>query len=154
MPQAEAEQRLHMCFASTSWASQVAGGRPYAGFTELLDACESVWSELAPDEWLAAIKGHPRIGEGGGHAPKSSEREQRGVSAAPPETLAALAVENRTYEARFGHVFMISASGMTADDVLAALRQRLRNDPATEVDMAAGELRKITRLRLERMLSE
>ena len=49
---------------------------------------------------------------------------------------------------------MISASGMTADDVLAALRQRLRNDPATEADMAAGELRKITRLRLERMLSE
>jgi OHCU decarboxylase len=154
MPQAEAEQRLHMSFASTSWASRVAAGRPYSDFGKLLDACESAWSELGPDEWLAAIKGHPRIGESGGHAPKSSEREQRGVSAAPPETLAALAVENRTYEARFGHVFMISASGLTADDVLAALRQRLRNDPVTETELAAGELRKITRLRLERMLSE
>jgi OHCU decarboxylase len=154
MQQAEAEQLLHTCFASTSWAKQVAAGRPYADFRELLDACESAWSELAPDEWLAAIKGHPRIGESGGHAPTSSEREQRGVSAAPPETLAALAVENRTYEARFGHVFMISASGLTADDVLAALRQRLQNDPATETDTAAGELRKVTRLRLERMLSE
>ncbi|HEX7262839.1 MAG TPA: 2-oxo-4-hydroxy-4-carboxy-5-ureidoimidazoline decarboxylase [Candidatus Dormibacteraeota bacterium] len=154
IPQAEAELRLHACFASTSWASQVAARRPYADFRELLDKCESVWSELAPDEWLGAIKGHPRIGEGGGHAPASSEREQRGVSAAPPETLAALAVENRAYEARFGHVFMISASGLTADDVLVALRRRLRNDPATEADLAAGELRKITRLRLERMLSE
>ncbi len=154
MPQADAERQLQTCFASTSWASQVAAGRPYADFSDLLEACESVWSELAADEWLAAIKGHPKIGESGGHAPRSSEREQRGVSAAPPETLAALAVENRTYEARFGHVFMISASGLTADDVLAALRQRLRNDPATEADLAAGELRKITRLRLERMLSE
>jgi OHCU decarboxylase len=154
MSQAEAEQRLHACFASTSWASRVAGRRPYADFEELLDACESVWSGLAPGEWLAAIKGHPRIGESGGHAPTSSAQEQRGVSAAPPETLAALAVENRTYEARFGHVFMISASGLTADDVLAALRRRLQNDPGTEADLAAGELRKITRLRLERMLSE
>jgi 2-oxo-4-hydroxy-4-carboxy-5-ureidoimidazoline decarboxylase len=152
--QAEAEQQLHACFASISWANRVAAGRPYAGLAQLLEACESAWSELAPDEWLAAIKGHPRIGEGGGHAPKSSEREQSVVSAAPPDTLAALAAENRAYEARFGHVFMISASGLTADDVLAALRHRLRNDPETEADMAAGELRKITRLRLERMLSE
>jgi OHCU decarboxylase len=153
VPPAEAEQQLHACFASTSWAKRVAEGRPYANFAKLLDACEAAWLELAPDEWGAAIRGHPRIGESGGHAPKSSEREQSGVSAAPPETLAALAAENRTYEARFGHVFMISASGLTADDVLAALRRRLRNDPATEADRAAGELRKITRLRLERMLS-
>jgi OHCU decarboxylase len=154
MPPAEAEDQLHACFASMSWANRVAAGRPYADFTALLEVCEAAWSELANDEWLAAIKGHPRIGESGGHAPKSSEREQSGVSAALPESLAALAAENRTYEARFGHVFMISASGLTADDVLAALRQRLSNDPATEADMAAVELRKITRLRLERMLSD
>lgn len=63
-----------------------------------------------------------------------------------------LAAENREYERRFGHVFLISASGRGADDVLAALRARMGNDPATELRVAAAEQRKITRLRLERLL--
>jgi OHCU decarboxylase len=109
---------------------------------------------MAASEWLSAFAAHPRIGESGGHAPESSEREQAGVRSAPPETTAALAEGNRRYESRFGHVFLISASGRTADEILAELRRRLRNDPATEVAVAAEEHRKITRLRLERMLSE
>jgi 2-oxo-4-hydroxy-4-carboxy--5-ureidoimidazoline (OHCU) decarboxylase len=68
--------------------------------------------------------------------------------------MAAVAEENRRYEAHFGHVFLISASGRTADEVLAELRRRMQNDPATEVAVAAAEHRKITRIRLERMLSE
>ena len=71
---------------------------------------------------------------------------------AKEETLAALAEANRSYEARFGHVFLISAEGRTAEGVLEALQQRLDNDPSTEIKVAAGEQRKITRLRLERML--
>ncbi len=66
----------------------------------------------------------------------------------------ALAGENRRYEARFGHVFLISASGRSADEILSALRQRMSNDAATEIGVAAAEHRKITRLRLERMLAE
>lgn len=66
----------------------------------------------------------------------------------------ALAEENRRYEARFGHVFLIAASGRTAGEMLEALRQRIGNDPATELELAATEHRKITRLRLERLLSE
>ena len=68
------------------------------------------------------------------------------------ETMAALAQGNRRYEARFGHVFLISAEGRTAAEVLAALRERIENDPETELELAAREQRKITRLRLERML--
>ena len=68
------------------------------------------------------------------------------------ETMAALAQGNRRYEARFGHVFLISAEGRTAAEVLAALRERIDNDPETELELAAREQRKITRLRLERML--
>jgi 2-oxo-4-hydroxy-4-carboxy-5-ureidoimidazoline decarboxylase len=68
--------------------------------------------------------------------------------------VAALADGNRRYEERFGHVFLISAAGRTADEILATLRERLHNDPATEVAVAASELRKIARLRLERMLTE
>jgi len=111
-------------------------------------------TQVAPTDWMAALAAHPRIGEKGGHAPESSEREQGGVHSAAAETVAALADGNRRYEERFSHVFLISAAGRTADEILAALRERLRNDPATEVAVAASELRKIARLRLERMLTE
>ncbi len=154
MPGTEAVHKLHACFASLPWAERVASGRPYGDFASLWHACEAAWSGLAPSDWLAALKAHPRIGEKGGHAPESSEREQRGVRVAPPATMAALAEENRRYEARFGHVFLVSASGLSADAILAALRRRMTNDPATEIEVAAAELRKITRLRLERMLNE
>ncbi|MGA7910957.1 MAG: 2-oxo-4-hydroxy-4-carboxy-5-ureidoimidazoline decarboxylase, partial [Candidatus Dormiibacterota bacterium] len=103
---------------------------------------------------LEAFKAHPRIGESGGHSPQPSEREQSLVIQASRQTLVALAEENRRYEARFGHVFLIAASGRTAGEMLEALRQRIGNDPATELELAATEHRKITRLRLERLLSE
>jgi OHCU decarboxylase len=154
LPPDEAERKLCECFASRAWAGRVAAGRPYAGLAEALAACDSAWAELAPTDWMAALAAHPRIGEKGGHAPESSEREQSGVRSAAVETLAALADENRRYEERFGHVFLIAAAGRTAGEILAALRERMRNDPATEVAVAASELRKIARLRLERMLSE
>ena len=152
-PDQEAVRELYVCFASHSWAETVAAGRPYADFESLWAACEAAWSGLSPADWLGAFAAHPRIGERGGHAPDSSEREQTGVHAAPRGTLDALAEENRRYEARFGHVFLISASGRTADEILAALRQRMSNNPPSEFEVAAGELRKITRLRLERMLA-
>jgi OHCU decarboxylase len=154
LPAGEAERMLYTCFASTPWVRRVSAGRPYADFAALLAACDSAWAELSPADWLSAFAAHPRIGEGGGHTPESSEREQIGVRSAAGRTLAELKDENRRYEARFGHVFLISASGRSADEILAALRLRMNNDPATEVAVAAEELRKITRLRLERMLNE
>jgi OHCU decarboxylase len=118
----------------------------------LMKAADEVWRQLAPTDWLEAFAAHPRIGESGGHAPDSSLKEQSRIMGGGDETLTVLAEENRRYEARFGHVFLISASGRTAADVLAALRQRMINDPVTEVQVAAEEQLKITRLRLERML--
>ncbi len=153
MPRDEAARQLYACFASRAWAERVAAGRPYSDFAAMLEACESSWAELAPSDWQAAFAAHPRIGDRGGHAPESSEREQGGIRVAPEETLAELARENRRYEAHFGHVFLISASGRSAEEILAALRRRMKNDPATEVRVAADEHRKITRLRLERMLN-
>ncbi|MGA8922156.1 MAG: 2-oxo-4-hydroxy-4-carboxy-5-ureidoimidazoline decarboxylase, partial [Candidatus Dormiibacterota bacterium] len=120
----------------------------------VLAAADSAWSDVAPSGWLEAFKAHPRIGESGGHSPQPSEREQSLVIQASRQTLVALAEENRRYEARFGHVFLIAASGRTAGEMLEALRQRIGNDPATELELAATEHRKITRLRLERLLSE
>lgn len=144
----EAQRRLYACFASKKWARRVAAGRPYADVGTLLEAAEQAWSELAPSDWAEALAGHPRIGERGGSSPTASEREQGGLRKAPADTLAQLAEENLRYEARFGFVFLVSAAGRGADDILAEVRQRMRNDLVTEARVAAGEHRKIARLRL------
>jgi len=149
LPVEEAERQLQTCFANHAWAAQVAAGRPYFDLAGLLAAAESAWPALGPADWLDAFAAHPRIGESGGHAPEASRREQSGVARAREKTLAALASENRRYEERFGHVFLIAAQGRDADEILAELRRRMSNDPATEVEEAAREQRKITRVRLE-----
>jgi OHCU decarboxylase len=148
LPAAEAEELLYSCFAERSWASHMASGRPYRDLDVLLAAAESAWSELKPGDWLRAFAAHPRIGDRGGHAPAASEREQSGVRQASAGTLAVLAAENREYEARFGHVFLIAARGRSADEILRDLRRRMSNDPYTELEVAAAEQRKITRMRL------
>jgi OHCU decarboxylase len=149
----EAERRLLACCGSRAWASKLAAGRPYASVAAVIQMADDVWAQLKHADWLEAFAAHPRIGESGGRSPDSSNREQKGVMSAKEETLAVLAEGNRLYEERFGHVFLISATGRSAQDVLAALRQRIENDPATELDVAAEEQRKITRLRLKSMLS-
>jgi len=119
----------------------------------LMDTAEAELAKLKASDWLEAFTAHPRIGERGGRAPASSNREQKGVMSAREETLAVLAEGNRLYEERFGHVFLISAAGRSAEDIVAALRQRIENDPTTELQVAAEEQHKITRLRLKSMLS-
>lgn len=154
LPLEAAERHLLACFASTRWACLVADGRPYADLALLLAAAERAWADLTPPDWDEALHGHPRIGEGGGISPAASEREQRGVRVAGAAAFAQLADENRRYEARFGHVFLISAAGKDAGEILAELRARMGNDPVTEAQVAAAEHRKIARMRLERMMRE
>lgn len=124
-------------------------GRPYADLAGLLEAAEQAWSALEPADWADALAGHPRVGERGGASPVESEREQSGVRSASAATLDQLAEENRRYEDRFGHVFLIAAAGRSADEILRALRERMSNDPSTEASVSADEHRKIARLRLE-----
>jgi OHCU decarboxylase len=148
----EAEAQLYSCFAHRKWAARVSASRPYGDLSALLAMAEAGWSDLAPSDWLEAFTAHPRIGEQGGYAPHTSQREQSRVMEAPHETLAALADDNRRYEEQFGHVFLIAASGRGAEEILQSLRQRMANDPATELKVAAAEQRKITRLRLEQLV--
>ena len=110
-------------------------------------------NQLTDDEWLEAMKAHPRIGERGGDAPASSEREQSRTMQASPATLAALAAENRRYEERFGHVFLIFASGRGGDEILSELRRRMNNEPAAELEEAKRELRKIALMRLSGLVT-
>ena len=151
-PTDEAVRQLYCSFAHHGWAASVASGRPYGDLNALLASAEAAWSQLAPADWLEAFAAHPRIGELGGHSPEASEREQSQARQGSPSTLAALANENREYEDRFGHVFLISASGRTAEEILTELRRRIGNGPATELRIAADEHRKITRLRLEQLV--
>ena len=152
LPSDEAEARLRSCCGSRAWASTVAAKRPYADVASLMKAADAVWADLRPTDWMEAFAAHPRLGEGGGRSPDSSAKEQSRVMASGDRRLAELADENRRYEARFGHVFLISAAGRSADEILAALRERIDNDAETEIKVAAEEQRKITRLRLESML--
>ena len=147
----EAQERLFSCFASRKWAELVAEGWPYPDLESLLGAADRAWAELEPSDWAEALAGHPRIGERGGSSPAASEREQSGVRVAAGRTLDALAAENRLYEARFGHVFLIAAAGKSAEEILDALRERMENDPVTEARVAAEEHRKIARLRLREL---
>ena len=110
-------------------------------------------NQLTDEEWLEAMKAHPRIGERGGDAPSSSEREQTRAMQASDATLTALAAENRRYEERFGHVFLIYASGRSGEEILSELRRRLNNDPAAELEEAKRELRKIALMRLRNLVT-
>ena len=148
-----ASELLAVCH-SRRWAKEVAAGRPYADLAALQRAADEVWLDLGPEDWLEAFAAHPRIGEGGGASADWSRQEQAGVGGAGPEVQDRLARGNAEYEASFGYVFLISAAGRDAEEILAALTERLGNDPDTELRVAAEEHRRITRLRLERLMAE
>ena len=148
----EAQERLYACLALPTWAATVAAGRPYETLSRLMARVDLEMDKLADADWLQAFAAHPRIGERGGSSAATSEREQFKVMQATDETLSALRVENQAYEDKFGHIFLIAAAGRSADEILGALRERMGNDPATEVEVAAHEQRKIARLRLLSLL--
>jgi 2-oxo-4-hydroxy-4-carboxy-5-ureidoimidazoline decarboxylase len=152
LPPEEAEQRLYACLANRRWAAKVASGRPYLDAESFLSTAWSALNDLTDEDWLAALRAHPRIGETGGDAPESSAREQGRAMEAPASTVAALAEENRQYEERFGHVFLIRASGRSGEEILAELRRRMKNDPAMEFAETRRELAQIAELRLEKLV--
>lgn len=152
----EAARQLSACCAAPGWVAALVAGRPYPARSDLLTASDAAFARLGWPDVARALAAHPRIGERAAGASREagwSRREQSGVAGAGGDTLAALADGNREYERRFGHTFLICASGRSADEMLAALRARLGNDVATERAVVHDELRKITRLRLERLLA-
>jgi OHCU decarboxylase len=153
LPDEEAAAELLAVCHSRRWAKQVAAGRPYPDLAALQQAADEVWLHLSPEDWREAFAAHPRIGEGGGASADWSRQEQAGVGAAGRDVRERLAAGNAEYEARFGYVFLISAAGRDATEILAALTERLGNDPASELRVAAEEHRRITRLRLEKLMA-
>ncbi len=157
LPTGEAEAELLRCCGSTAWARRVAEGRPYASLDALKEAGDATWWSLAAADWLEAFSRHPRIGEARAARPDGgdgswSRREQAGVAVAADDTRAALAEGNAAYEERFGWIYLVCASGRSGQELLDILRSRLGNDPDTELRVAAEEQRRITHLRLERLV--
>jgi 2-oxo-4-hydroxy-4-carboxy-5-ureidoimidazoline decarboxylase len=150
----EAGARLIDCCGSPRWVEAMLARRPFGSTPALIASAREEWFALAPEDWLEAFAHHPRIGERAGEADRTtatshlSSREQSGVKDGPAEVLAALAAANRAYEARFGHIFIICASGLSAAAILDALESRLPNEPSVELHIAAGEQAAITEKRL------
>jgi 2-oxo-4-hydroxy-4-carboxy-5-ureidoimidazoline decarboxylase len=150
-PAADAAAELMPCCASKRWVSGLVSGRPYARLDRLTAASDALLARLDWSELESALAGHPRIGEraaSDGRAEGWSRQEQAGAARAGDLVRQELAEANRAYEQRFGHVFLICATGLSAETMLGALRSRLRNDPVAEREVVRSELTKIVRLRL------
>jgi allantoicase len=144
--------------AAPAWIDRMVSARPFGKPADVFAASDAAADALGGDDWLEAFRHHPRIGERQAEGTQSdvaqgwSAREQSGVQDAAAADVTALAEGNREYERRFGHVFIVCAAGRSARDMLSDLRTRLQNDASTELKTAAAEQRKITRLRLEKVL--
>jgi 2-oxo-4-hydroxy-4-carboxy-5-ureidoimidazoline decarboxylase len=156
LPAARLSDDLRACCAAPGWGAAIVAGRPFADRAGILAVADAAARELTWDEVLHAMAAHPRIGErAAGESPEAtwSRREQSAAAQSADEPgRAALIEANRAYEERFGHVFLIFASGRSQPEILAAARERLANDEATERAIVTGELRRIALLRLERVL--
>ncbi|GIH96533.1 2-oxo-4-hydroxy-4-carboxy-5-ureidoimidazoline decarboxylase [Planobispora siamensis] len=154
---ADAEAELLTCCASRAFAHTVAALRPYRDLAQLTAAADAAVNGLAWSDVREALEAHPRIGEragGTGRESAWSRQEQSGVDAAERAVLDGLAEGNLAYEERFGHVYLICATGLSAGEMLARLRERLQNDEDTEREVVRAELAKITRLRMAKLLGD
>jgi 2-oxo-4-hydroxy-4-carboxy-5-ureidoimidazoline decarboxylase len=150
----EARALLTRCCGSTRWVDRMIARRPFGSTAALLATARDEWHALGPDDWREAFTHHPKIGDRDSLRQRFpathelSSAEQKGIAGASNATLDALAEANRVYEHKFGYIFIVCASGRNAEQMLALLRQRLANDPADELRIAAEEQAKITSIRL------
>jgi 2-oxo-4-hydroxy-4-carboxy-5-ureidoimidazoline decarboxylase len=153
-----ARAALLRCCGVIAWAEAMLAHRPFASTPALLAAADALFFALDTEQKREAFAHHPEIGANLAElrarfqsTAALSVREQAGVSSADDATLARLRDGNAAYKARFGYVFIVCASGKSAQEMLELLTARLDNDPKAELELAAAELAKITRLRLEKI---
>jgi 2-oxo-4-hydroxy-4-carboxy-5-ureidoimidazoline decarboxylase len=160
LPIEQAVKEILPCCGSNAWANGMTAQRPFPEDATLLAVSDQIWRNLTEADWMEAFRSHPRIGES--RAPVSvptqsatwSKREQQSLTAAGDAVKIALAEANREYEGRFGHIFIVCASGKSGPEILEILRLRLENDKRSELQEAAEQQRQITQIRLKRWLSE
>lgn len=161
MSEDEARQALARCCGATRWVEGMLARRPFRDRETLMRAADEVWSAMEREDVLEAFTHHPRIGadlaalrEKFAPTKAWSAGEQAGVNTADEETLRALRDGNVAYEERYGHIFIVCATGKSASEMLEILRARMDNDPARELAIAAGEQAKITKIRLDKLVTD
>lgn len=157
LPTANAESALLDCCGSTRWTKRIAAMRPFDTTTALYAATDAVWQQMDREDILEAFSHHPQIGQKASSGSEShrrwSEGEQTGARSAAEYVWVRMAEGNRSYFDKFGYIYIVCATGKSAEEMLALLEQRLQNDPVRELPIAAEEQRQITRLRLQKLLA-
>tara|TARA_B100000470_G_scaffold66889_1_gene51040 strand:- start:727 stop:1230 length:504 start_codon:yes stop_codon:yes gene_type:complete len=154
----EANKQFELCCGASNWVEKMNQNRPFHDKNEVYQQAESIWFSLSSEDWLEAFTHHPKIGDIDSlrkkfHNTKSiSKNEQSGVNDAEKSTLNDLAKSNQLYEDKFGFIFIVCATGKSADEMLALIKMRLNKNAETEMQNAAKEQNKITQLRLEKLL--
>lgn len=152
-----ARELLRKCCAAEKWIAGMLAARPFRDDAHLESTAADVWRSLSTDDWKEAFAAHPRIGDLDSLRAKYADTknwsagEQSGVDAAADETLEQLAAGNDAYVEKFGYIFIVCATGKTAEEMLSLLKSRLDNKPDDEIRIAAEEQLKITQLRLRKL---
>jgi 2-oxo-4-hydroxy-4-carboxy-5-ureidoimidazoline decarboxylase len=160
MSKPQVNKLLSDCCGASRWVTGMLARRPFKSRAVVLSTADEIWWTLDPADWREAFSHHPRIGEQKSSMPQSERSsawaagEQSGIEPAPDDVRAELAAANREYEQRFGYTYIVFATGKSAEEMLALARERLRNDPDVELRLAAEEQRKITGLRLDKLLAK
>ncbi|MEU9987430.1 2-oxo-4-hydroxy-4-carboxy-5-ureidoimidazoline decarboxylase [Streptomyces sp. NPDC007971] len=153
LEEAAALAALHEACASTEWGRRLLAARPYATADDLYTASDAAMAELGTADLEEAMAGHPPIGRPRPGDPTSA-REQAGMAGAAEELKAEMLELNLAYQDRFGHVFLICATGRTGEQMRDAVRERIGNAPEQEREIVRTELGKINRIRLARLVEE
>ncbi len=152
-------EALQKCCGATNWVAALNARFPFATTADLYQQADEIWHALAETDWREAFTHHPKIGdvtalkEKFASTAQWAEGEQGAVKQASADVLEALAAGNAAYEAKFGYIFIVCATGKSAAEMLALLQTRLPNQADEELKIAMGEQAKITRLRLEKLLT-
>ena len=159
LSEADATTAFTQCCAAQRWVERMVIDRPFESLPEMLEISDRIWEECDFDDYLEAFEGHPRIGDVESLAKKYAGTkawaggEQSGVNGADRAVLERLAEGNKNYEEKFGHIFIVCATGKSAAEMLTLLEARMGNPPEYEINVAAEEQNKITRIRLKKLLA-
>ena len=153
----EKKTQLKRCCHCKNWVKSMTAIFPIKSSEELFHQATKIWENLTHNDWLEAFSGHPKIGEKQlrdkfASTANWSSQEQQGVSETSEEILVKLAKGNKEYEQKFGYIFIVCATGKSANEMLAILEKRLNNNPEQEIKIAANQQDKITIIRLQKLL--
>ncbi len=145
------------CCGCQRWADAMTAARPFANEKTLIEQADATFALLKESDWMEAFAAHPKIGDVNslrqkyGNTKDWASNEQAGVSGVSQDVIERLAAGNKTYEDRFGYIFIVCATGKSAEEMLAILNSRVNNKPEDELGIAAEEQKKITHIRLAKL---